>query len=412
MTAKIPTKDLKRELIRLATVLEKTPTRCEMEKRGDYSGSVYTARFGSWNEALSAVDLTPNVNQSISESDLISDLQRVSDEIERTPTAAEIGDYSKYSIGPYKTHFGSWNGALEAAGLSVNHNRGIANSELIKHLQKVAEDFGKAPTREEMKREGDYSVSTYELRFGTWNGALEEASLSLNKISKIGEEDLRSELQRLADELGRTPSYPEMGELGKYDPTVYEDYFGTWNESLDAAGLSIRKRYNIEKSDLITAFQDLAAELGTRPSAKDMMKQGKYNWKAYRRAFGSWDEAVAAAGFEPYEAPVGEDHPRWIDGYESYYGPNWQEQRLKAVERDNSTCVIKRCDVTRKKYQQETGRDLHVHHVKRKESFRRKDGSLDYKAANDLSNLVTMCPAHHRQYEGIMLDTRDLIVSN
>lgn len=69
---------------------------------------------------------------------------------------------------------------------------------------------------------------------------------------------------------------------------------------------------------------------------------------------------------------------------ESYdYGSNWQEQRQKALERDNHIC-------------QGCGDDsatMHIHHIKPLRTYETPED------ANVLSNLVTYCPPCHRKWE-------------
>ncbi len=67
----------------------------------------------------------------------------------------------------------------------------------------------------------------------------------------------------------------------------------------------------------------------------------------------------------------------------NYYGPNWLAQRDKARARDGYRCQA--CGIL------EDGRSHHVHH---KTPFR---AFASYRQANQLSNLVTLCPrCHHR----------------
>jgi DEAD/DEAH box helicase domain-containing protein len=67
------------------------------------------------------------------------------------------------------------------------------------------------------------------------------------------------------------------------------------------------------------------------------------------------------------------------------YGPNWPEQRDRARQRDRYRCQI--CGVAEK------GRSHHVHHKIPFRTF----GS--YEQANQLDNLVTLCPSCHRLAE-------------
>lgn len=70
------------------------------------------------------------------------------------------------------------------------------------------------------------------------------------------------------------------------------------------------------------------------------------------------------------------------------YGPNWREQKLKALERDEYKCT--KCG----------GKlGISVHH-RRKIRMYVVDGVLDYLAANDLDNLTTLCNKCHKRADG------------
>lgn len=72
------------------------------------------------------------------------------------------------------------------------------------------------------------------------------------------------------------------------------------------------------------------------------------------------------------------------------YGPNWQQQRQLALARDHHAC--RTCGAT--------GGMLHVHHIRPFREFGYVPGENDhYRAANQLDNLVTLCPSCHRQAE-------------
>jgi len=90
-----------------------------------------------------------------------------------------------------------------------------------------------------------------------------------------------------------------------------------------------------------------------------------------------------------------ENNPRWKGGYEPYYGPNWRRQRHRARERDDHACQA--CGATK----EELGQEPDVHHINPFREFVDEDGDVDYEAANDLDNLVSLCQSCHRQYEGL-----------
>ncbi|MEM7801889.1 MAG: DEAD/DEAH box helicase [Chloroflexota bacterium] len=72
------------------------------------------------------------------------------------------------------------------------------------------------------------------------------------------------------------------------------------------------------------------------------------------------------------------------------YGPNWQTQRKKALDRDDHTCQM--CGAT------ETL--LHVHHIRPFREFSYIKGENEnYLDANRISNLTTLCPSCHQRAE-------------
>ena len=69
------------------------------------------------------------------------------------------------------------------------------------------------------------------------------------------------------------------------------------------------------------------------------------------------------------------------------YGPNWKEKREAVRDRDSHTC--QECGIA----QDELGYTLRVHHIKHFDTFD------NYKEANRLENLVTLCEKCHKQVE-------------
>ena len=87
------------------------------------------------------------------------------------------------------------------------------------------------------------------------------------------------------------------------------------------------------------------------------------------------------------EAHQGENHYNWKGGGVHYYGPNWEEQRDKARERDDHECQV--CGSP----------EIHVHHIRPLRTF----DTDEYEQANALKNLICLCPSHHKKWEGIPL---------
>lgn len=99
----------------------------------------------------------------------------------------------------------------------------------------------------------------------------------------------------------------------------------------------------------------------------------------------------------------GENSPLWEGGSISWYGPNWDDQRTKALERDNHECQA--CGMGAGEHKTVFGRDLDVHHIRPLRVF--KTGSeFDYESANALSNLSTLCRICHETWESIPVAPR------
>lgn len=96
-----------------------------------------------------------------------------------------------------------------------------------------------------------------------------------------------------------------------------------------------------------------------------------------RECMGNWQS----------ENMIGENSNSWLGGWEKYYGANWNEQKNKARERDNYTC--QKCGII------ENGKAHDVHH---KIAFR-EFGIINYKEANRLENLITLCSSCHSSIE-------------
>lgn len=92
------------------------------------------------------------------------------------------------------------------------------------------------------------------------------------------------------------------------------------------------------------------------------------------------------------QSMVGELNPCWQGGHDEYRGPNWLRQRRAAKERDKNTC--QQCNANG------TNADLVVHHIV---PYRFFNG--DYKIANKIRNLITLCRSCHSKQESHYWDT-------
>lgn len=174
---------------------------------------------------------------------LTKTLQALAARLGKVPTVVDLYEDPETDIHPevYIEEFGDWKPALEAAGLDPDEmgSKEIPDRELLAELQRLAQDLGKSPSQGDMLEHGQYSDNVYKLRFGSWNEALQEAMLDTNaQWNEIPEDELLAELERLADELGRVPVPEEMDEHGVYGTATYHRRFGSWRQALVEADFS------------------------------------------------------------------------------------------------------------------------------------------------------------------------------
>ena len=277
-------KELIRILQQKAEELGRSPHMCDMKEP---SYRTYCNRFGSWTNALKAAGLGISTkSKKYSNEELILLLQQKAKEIGRTP---HVYDMKKPSYETFCNRFGSWADALKAAGLDIStKGKKYSNEELILILQQKAKELGRTPHEYDMKKP---SYETYCNRFGSWADALKAAGLYPSR--GYSNEELILILQQKAEELGRTPRTRDMK---RPSASTFYDAFGSWNNALRSAGLKTNSRRKYNDKELILILQQKAKELGRTPRIYDMKKP---SYGTYCNRFGSWVDALKAAGLYP-----------------------------------------------------------------------------------------------------------------
>jgi hypothetical protein len=171
----------------------------------------------------------------------------------------------------------------------------LSEETLITALQGYAEKLGRPPTTDEMDQNGPYTSNSYKRTFGTWNHALRQAGLGIHRVWDVSDENLIFELNRLAEELGHVPRRDEMRDQGKWSGALYQKRFGSWNDALRAAGFKPGERWRIPREELLTELRAVAEELDHPPTTTEMNEHGKFTIQPYQRVFGTWRTALQAA---------------------------------------------------------------------------------------------------------------------
>lgn len=111
--------------------------------------------------------------------------------------------------------------------------------------------------------------------------------------------ELLTAIQELADEYGRPPSLQEITDETKYSRSVFYSHFGSWQNAVEEAGYDPRSpQQAASKDDLIAELQRLTEELGHQPSIHEMNEHGAYWGSTYKNHFDSWQAAIEAAGLD------------------------------------------------------------------------------------------------------------------
>lgn len=112
----------------------------------------------------------------------------------------------------------------------------------------------------------------------------------------VNDAELLADLKHVAEMLGSsTVSQPKYRKLGKYADTTVARRFGSWNNALLTAGLTLSNEYNYSDERLFENILVLWQHYGRQPRRRDLVKspstisQGPYN-----RRFGSWITALEA----------------------------------------------------------------------------------------------------------------------
>lgn len=321
---------------------------------------------------------------------LIDRLREFADEIGETPSSTRMDKEGPHTAKTYQNHFGTWNDALEQAGLRPNKQRGISDEELLSELNRLYNEKGWTPTGHDMDLRGEYSKSTLIRRFGSWEAALQEAGVDGDRRPKIAKEDLLQELKRIAQKENREPRTVDMKAYGEYSTQVYLERFGSWANAVREAGYEPHIERGLSDEKLLDELRRISRDEDTPPSSPEMREKGKHTRSLYQRRFGSWNAAVQAAGFDPLHRSPGESLEKAI------YGEGWTSDKREAVRRrDGFECVV--CGIEQSEYKDSTGMSLDVHHI-----IPARECDTD-EERNCMSNLITLCRACHMEYEGSLL---------
>ena len=273
----------------------------------------------------------------------------------------------------------------------------VRGQEFITHYWGTAEGGDEAVTEHNCDYCGESFATSNEL--GGHVTAVHRRDQIVTDVDVI-----LNDIQRVADKLGKPPTAKEMSEHGEYSQRVCQNKFGSWNEALREAGFAPNRKYRLTDQDLLDEINRLTDQFGRPPSSGEMNRIGKFHKCTYLERFGGWEEALTEAGFSQPQS--------YQERSAIPYGPNWPEQRQKALKRDDYECQTPWCGMTQVDHQEQVGKDISVHHLVPRKFFVDPDGRFDHEQANRVSNLVTVCSKHHLIWEAVAPQRLDTIVDS
>jgi hypothetical protein len=314
----LPTADEIIEAIkREQTKLGQTPTSKDFLNRTKFRQVDYLHHFESWNDALSAAGLGGNKEQ------LHSEIRRVVDELEKTPTLAEFEEFAPSAHVQYQKSDRLWMETLDDAGVLPS------SDEIIQEINCVAEEMDQLPSPGEFTDRTNIRSAVYRHHFGNWITALDAAGVLPTK------NELVDHIRSLNDEVESITEQSNILEKSKYSKSIYDYRFDSWKEAITA--LLPRKE---ELTSQIRAVSEATESI---PSRKVVVERGDHGAQAYEFQFSSWENALEAAGVMPSQADFlslvrsADSGNGWIEknavygkdalpsGYHMHFFDSWRE---------------------------------------------------------------------------------------
>ena len=120
-------------------------------------------------------EFTKIKNTPVTDAELIIDLKRVA-EISKTNKVTQkiYSTHGKYDVTNLGRRFGTWNNALESAGLSIS-NQQHSDEKLFENILTLWQRYGRQPRRSELALPpSTVSQGPYNRRFSSWTQALKD----------------------------------------------------------------------------------------------------------------------------------------------------------------------------------------------------------------------------------------------
>ena len=163
----------------------------------------------------------------------------------------------------------------------------------------------------------------------------------------ITDDEMLEDLKFVAKKINKKSiSKEEYKKFGKYSYTSFRNHFGTWKQALLQAGLNRSRNWGTSRKEFLENLDEVWVKLGRQPKYSDMIiPLSKFSAASYTHSFGSWTNTLKE--FEKY---LNEESIETFDtiinvipdkasGHKTSRYVNWR-LRFKVMQRDNFKCVF------------------------------------------------------------------------
>jgi hypothetical protein len=168
-------------------------------------------------------------------------------------------------------------------------------ASMLDTVRDLHQQIGRIPKTTELPEECEYSPNDFYKEFGSWDETLEAAGIDK-------EQALLEEIKRVAEKLGRVPNTTDMDQHGTYSGSNYASYFGSWHTAVNKSG--VKERYENEKEarksreKYIADIKEYAEGTDDILTATEFTQQSDYSLNEFLQPFESWHDALEEAGVD------------------------------------------------------------------------------------------------------------------
>jgi hypothetical protein len=152
------------------------------------------------------------------------------------------------------------------------------------------------------------------------------------RSTSFTKEEVIATLHACAEKLGRAPRYHELNKMSRITIRHIVRHFGTFNQALRAAGMEVgHAAVSTSMGDLFQDWAEVARKAKRVPSINDQSMHGKYSVTPFLSRFGGWKKV--AEGMRAFAESSGLDkkHPTLMEMI-AQWSPRGAVRR-RAVER-------------------------------------------------------------------------------